>query len=95
MRSVALDGDQPPVCGQRARKPDRAVAAQRPDLEDPSCAARGRQHHEQLALERRHADCRQPGRVARGERGGEHRIALDEYSGEISIDGRPSFVTGW
>src|SRR5690606_16831800 len=44
-RSVALERDDPSVFRQRARHPDRAVAAERPDLEH---AARTDRREEQL-----------------------------------------------
>ena len=51
---------------QRARQPDRRIAAERADLEDRSGAVHPDQQVEQLALRRRHVDGRQAMRVVVG-----------------------------
>jgi hypothetical protein len=48
----------PSACRERARQPDRAVASERPDLEDGSRAVQLREEHEELPLRRRDVDGR-------------------------------------
>jgi hypothetical protein len=71
---VDLAGHELPVCRQGAGEPDRRVAAQRADLEDPPGADRTGEQVQQLALGRRDVDRGQPGERVGLERGVEHRI---------------------
>ena len=58
---VGFERDEPAVGGKAAREPDRAVAAERADLQDAARADRLREQHQQLALVGRDIDPRQPG----------------------------------
>jgi hypothetical protein len=49
---VGLQRDQPPALGQSPGQPDRAVGAQRPELQDRLRAHGARQQVEQLSLRR-------------------------------------------
>ena len=58
---VGLERDQATIRRQRARQPDRAVAAERADLEDRARADRAREQVQELALAGRDGDRRQAG----------------------------------
>ena len=59
---LRFDRDHPPGRPKRAREPERAVTAERPDLEDRTRTDRSRQQVQELALCGRHVDGRQAGR---------------------------------
>ena len=86
-----LERDEPPALGQRAREPNRAVAAERPDLEDVPRAAGPRDEVEQLSLIRRDLNRGEPGLGARAIRLLERRVLVDDGQ-EVFIDLGPAFV---
>ena len=93
MRRVGFDGDQAPMARQRAREPDRAVAGQRADLEDPLRAERSRHQVQELPLRGRHAHGRQL-RLHRGVGSRlERRIRCDHDAVDVVVDFFPELLT--
>src|SRR5439155_20926562 len=86
---VELEGDQVTARLQRAREPDRAVRAERPDLEDASRAARTREEVQQLPLRRRHRDRRKMLGDVRLQRGAQYVVRRLEMLREVVVDLRP------
>jgi hypothetical protein len=68
IRWIGFERDHAPALGQPAGEPDRAVAAERADLEHRARALQPGEQHEQLALSRRHLVRRQAGRSTGRER---------------------------
>ena len=77
---------------QRASEPDRAVAAERPDLEDAARALRAREEMEQLALVGRDLDLGKTGVAAPGQGFLERRILWHEHLVEVSVDLGPQLL---
>src|SRR4029077_13991348 len=84
-----LERDKAPAGREAAREPDRAVAAERADLEDALGAERAREEPEEFAVRGRNADRRQPGGVARLERRGERVVRLHQRLADITVDVLP------
>ena len=72
-------------------QPDRAVAAQRTDLQDPLGADHSRNEMQEFSEVRRDGDLWQPGREARCERRADSRIRLNDQVRKIAIDFGPEF----
>jgi hypothetical protein len=75
---LGLQRDQATPCGQRPAEPDRAVPAQRADLENGSRALKARKQLEQLPLKRRDVVGWQVGGGAGRKRRVQRRIPRDE-----------------
>jgi hypothetical protein len=71
--SIELERDEVAAGRERARQPDRAVAAERANLEDSPRAQHLGQQVQQLAMIRSTRRCREP-RAARRQRGIERRV---------------------
>ncbi len=78
-----------PEEGRRTGKPDRAVAAQGPDLEDGSGAAGQHQEVQQLALVWCHVDRGKAGGGTGLERRVEHGVRRHQEVVEVTVDFRP------
>jgi hypothetical protein len=87
---VGFEGHDPPVRRQCAGEPDRAVAAERPDLEDRPRAAQPRQQLEQPALRRGNGGRGQPSCGTRRERLVEHGLARRQMPGQVAVDRLPA-----
>src|SRR5262249_48860959 len=74
------------ISRESASQPDGAIAAERADLQDALRVHQPRQHPEQLAVTWRDADRRQPGLVARLERGLEYRVGMHQRLVEVAVD---------
>src|ERR1700682_6047709 len=72
-----------------AREPDRAVAAQRADLQDGARPQSEGQQQQQLALVRRNVDRREAGRGTALERPVQDCVAGHEQIGDIAVDRGP------
>ena len=83
---LALERDESPVGWQRAGEADRAVAAQRPDLEDGPCSTQPRQYLEQPSLERADLMRRQPVPLALAQHLLEDGVGADDQSLQVAID---------
>src|SRR5262249_61256009 len=75
--------------GQRAGEPDRAVAAERADLEDPARSLDEGEQVEELALRGRNRNRRQAGAGARAQGGIERGIGGHEGIDDVLIDSGP------
>ncbi len=70
----------------RASEPDRAVSAERSDLENIARQAHSRQKIEELALVRRHVDGRETGLGVGGECRVENRIFTYQRGDKVTVD---------
>src|SRR5204862_883496 len=86
---VELERDEPSTRRKRARHPDRAVRAERADLEDPSRTARAGEQVEQLPLRRRDGDRWQLLGDVRLQRRAQYVVRGEEVRGEELVDVRP------
>src|SRR6266511_5667985 len=91
MTRLHLQRDQPAAGGQRARKPDRAIAAERTDFQNAPGTLQLRKDHEELALRRRHIDRRQSRLFACLERVVQRRILQLQEVSSVVIDLVPEF----
>ena len=81
-----------PVRRKSPAQPDRAVATQRPELEDRPRPERPRQHLQELALRRGDLDRRQPGRLARPQRRVQRLIGRRQQPADVLIDLPPALL---
>src|SRR5262249_19165715 len=86
---IELERDDASPFGERAREPDRAVAAERTDLEDAARPEHEREQVKELALRGRDRNRRQARGGARVQRGLERRIDGQEGIDDVLIDGGP------
>ena len=89
---IDLERDQSPVRRQRARKPDRAVAGERADLEDPPRADRTREHLQRAPLCGRDRDRRHLRAFRRRRRAAQGRIFGTKPVLERAIDLEPEWL---
>src|ERR1700722_13140563 len=87
---LELEGDQMAVIGERHGEPDRAVAAERADLENPSCPADPRDQVQQLGLRRRERDRGQAGGVTGLQRGLQRAVVSDQQVADEIVDFIPA-----
>ena len=90
VRLLDLQRHQLAVFGQRAREPDRRIAAERPDFEDAAGARDLREQEQHLALRRRNVDRRQAIGLVVRKRSGERVVIAEQFPGDIGIDGSPA-----
>ena len=87
---LEFERHQPAAGRQRARQPDRRIAAERADLEDPLGAAHADQQIEQLALRRRDVDRRQAaGRCWPVSAASSTGSAQEQAFGDVGVDCSP------
>ena len=86
---VGLERDQPATGGERTREPDRAVAAQRADLEDSPRTLDPCQEHQELALAGRDVVRRQLRLGIRPDGCIQGRIGLHEKICDVAVDRGP------
>lgn len=86
---AVLQADEVPVRGQGPRHPDRAVTAERPDLQHALGALDLRQQVQELPLRGGHRDGRQPGALRGGGRLREDLVLADEQRREERVDFGP------
>src|SRR5579885_216062 len=84
-----LDRDKPAIFRQGARKPNRAVAAERADFEDPARALEARKNVQELALRRSDGNPRETRGIAGFERGFKSRIGRCQHATDVLIGGGP------
>src|SRR5262249_47025908 len=87
-----LERDDAAAGREGPREPDRAVPAERAELEDPPRAADPSEEVEELPLGRRDVDRRQARGRVRLERGGERVVRRGDRVGEVTVDLRPALV---
>jgi hypothetical protein len=85
---LRLERDQPPIPGQRPRHQDRAVAAQRPELENLLRTGQPGQQLQQPALRRRDLNRRQPGLLGSFHRPPQRLVLLNDRLADEGVDGR-------
>ena len=86
---LGLQGDEPAALGKGAGEPDRRVAAEGADLEDAAGARHAGEEVQELALQRRDVDRRQPRCRIGGERRREGRVVSDEELRQIAVHPLP------
>ena len=87
---VELEADQAAIVRERSRHPDRAVPAERADLEDPACFDGLREDVQELPLRGRDRDVRQLCAVLH--RRFKHGIGGLEQASGVRVDGVPAVV---
>src|SRR5436189_72124 len=75
-----------------ASHPDRAVAAQRSNLEDGASVHQAREDVQEFALTWRDADRREARGLAGLECGFERAVSFDQGAGEVGVNGGPLIV---
>ena len=92
MGGVQLQGHKLPGGGQGARQPDRAVPAERADLQDAARTDGERQELQELALTGGHLDVRERGLRARRQCGLERWVGRDQLRLEVGVHVVPSVL---
>ena len=88
VRRVELEGDEPSALRQRTGEPDRAVAAQRAELEDAPRASHASEQVEKLPLGRAHLNGGESGGLGRAQGVLERGVLGHEQLLEVAIDVR-------